>query len=312
MRYSFAAILLSLLASCGTDDAVDVQDASSAMSSPVEPRYTRDYIFIGERADAPGAAIFEFQVTDRDSTLERRTRGWLAHADTWDPFLDVSWPASEASGVWNILPHDELRIAVGINGDLEQIRYSRDAQSLDLSLGEPLATWSQGEDTRYRVIDGMIHLGQETTPGMILEILRARRVSREDGFAYGDYDRLFLTDGSDLHLVIAEAIGGEDSDERTFGWVLSDGDERVWSEAEVRWLEMRPLDDARRDIPLRWSLRIPASDLVGEVEALGFDFTLGPDQAGRRAVEIRYTVEGWVERDGERHRVFGVVRHAQA
>src|SRR5680860_294002 len=295
MRPAMIAMAILLLASCDPEDSAEVFEGSGDEPSKVEPRYTREYVFIGERADAPTAAIFEFQVTDRDSTLARRTLGWLAYSDTWDAFLDESWFTSGAAGVWNVLPHDELRIAVGISGDLEQIRYRRDEQSLELRLDDPISVWSQADDTRYRLFESTLSLGKEATTGILLEVLRARRVGSADEFSYGDYDRLFLTDGSGLQLVMAEAIGGGNTEERTFGWIRSNGDERIWNEAEVRWLEMRPLDEARRDIPLRWSLRIPASDLIGEVAALGFEYTLGPDQAGRRAVEIRYTVEGWVE-----------------
>ncbi len=305
-------LLLLVLTACGPSDPAEVQETAEDQSPAVQPRYTREYVFIGERADAPTAALFEFQVTDADSVLDRRTRGWLAYADTWDAFLDERWPSSGEAGVWSVLPHGELRIVVDIDGDLESVRYRRAAQSLELWLGEPLSVWSQGDDTRYRIIPSTLELGQDEMSGTVLEVLRARRITAGDDLSRGDYDRLFLTDGAGLHLVMAEAVGGDGTDERTFGWVLSNGDERVWRDVEVRWLEMRPLDEARRDIPLSWSLQIPSSDLIGEVESLGLVYTLGPEQAGRRSVEIRYTVEGWIELEGERRRIYGVLKHAQA
>jgi hypothetical protein len=85
----------------------------------------------------------------------------------------------------------------------------------------------------------------------------------------------------------------------------------VWERAQIRWIEMRPYEQARRDIPLRWSLRVPGAEREGEIEALGFDVVVGAERAGRRAVEARYTVEGWVSVDGVRTTVVGMVRHTQ-
>ena len=44
---------------------------------------------------------------------------------------------------------------------------------------------------------------------------------------------------------------------------------------------------------------------------VGFDVVLGPERGGRRAVEIRYSVTGWVDLQGERRDVMGTIRHTQ-
>jgi hypothetical protein len=89
------------------------------------------------------------------------------------------------------------------------------------------------------------------------------------------------------------------------------GEERSWAEGEIRWLDVRRYEEARRDVPARWSLRIPSAGLAGELEAAGFDAVLGPERGGRRAVEMRYTVSGWFDLDGRRHTAIGTIRHTQ-
>ena len=76
-------------------------------------------------------------------------------------------------------------------------------------------------------------------------------------------------------------------------------------------MEVRPYQEARRDIPRRWTFRIPGAAVMGEVSAVGFDVEMGPERGARRALEVRYTVEGWVEIGGERSDVTGMIRHTQ-
>jgi hypothetical protein len=47
-----------------------------------------------------------------------------------------------------------------------------------------------------------------------------------------------------------------------------------------------------------------------DVRGLGFAAEIGEERAGRREVEARYTVSGWIERDGGRIPVSGLARYA--
>src|SRR5690606_13629288 len=106
-------------------------------------------------------------------------------------------------------------------------------------------------------------------------------------------------------------VDGTAESESSFAWLRTPVVQQGWNSAEIQWLEMRPLQEARRDVPRIWSFRLDAPELVGEVEAIGSDALLGPERAGRRAVEIRFSVAGWLEIDGERWPVMGMIRHAQ-
>ena len=142
----------------------------------------------------------------------------------------------------------------------------------------------------------------------MLEVLRVERMS-EDGWPPSeDNDVIFLTSGDSLHLLLAESMGEM---EATYTWLRTPTDDQSWEGGEITPLELRPFEDARRDIPIRWSFQLEEVGLVGEVEASGFDALLGPERGGRRAVEVRFSVVGWVEVKDERWPVTGMVRHTQ-
>ncbi|HEV2132129.1 MAG TPA: hypothetical protein VGR27_13535, partial [Longimicrobiaceae bacterium] len=111
--------------------------------------------------------------------------------------------------------------------------------------------------------------------------------------------------------LLAEASGSELPREESFAWSYLPDGETAWDTAEIRWLEMLPFAPARRDVPVRWGYRLPAAAIEGEVWSVGYDAQVGEERAGRRAVEVRYTVEGWVSVEGERRRVLGMIRHLQ-
>jgi hypothetical protein len=114
-----------------------------------------------------------------------------------------------------------------------------------------------------------------------------------------------------VQIVVAGAVGDEADQPPQFAWTRTPLEERSWESAEIRWLGVRAFEEARRDVPIRWSLRIPEGDIRGEIDAVGHDAVLGPEREGRRAVEIRFTVTGWVEFGNERVDVAGMIRHTQ-
>ncbi|MEX2569822.1 MAG: hypothetical protein WD737_00855 [Gemmatimonadota bacterium] len=301
----------ALLAACGSPD--DTGGAAAEAQSAGETalyRYNREYVFVSPRGDEPLVVPFTFRSNELGSELERGVRGWLARGATWDRFLDETGRTSQAGGVWRVVPLGDLRITAGGAAELESLRFERAERRLRLELDAPLTSWSQGGDTRFRLLSGTLAVGSETLSGPVLEMLRVER-TLEDGWPPGeDFDALFLTSGDSVQVVLAETING-DGAAPEYAWVRTPGGERSWQEAEIRWLEMRPYQDARRDIPLGWSFRVPGAAVDGELVAAGFDVVLGPERAGRRAVEIHYTVEGWVDLGSDRHEVTGMIRHTQ-
>lgn len=309
LRLARAGLLVASLVACA--DPADPTPAGADADSVrvARPLYTREYVFVGERADAPLVVPFAFRASDTGSALERTARGWLAHAATWDPFLTEAWSTPRASGVWRIVPRGPLSLVADGPLDLSALWFEHGDRRLRLDLRAPLSGWTQGDDARYRFRDARLQLGPESVPGTVVEGLRIRRPPT--GRARDDDDWLFLVSGDSLRLLVAEASGGERSARRTLAGAIRGEAESWWDDAQVRWVEMRPLEEARRDVPLRWSFSVPAAGIHGEVVALGYNIQLGEERGGQRAVELRYTVEGWVEIDGARSPVIGTIRHNQ-
>jgi len=301
-----AAILLLLLTGCGADDPAPT-GAGASEPDTLAPRYHREFVFLGSRDGAPLVAPFVFRSIQREEEIERNARAGLAHGDTWDAFFDETWTSSLESGVWRVLPHGDLRLAVGGPAEVEAFWYQRGDRRLRMEIAAPLSEWHQGNTLRYRLNTGQLRLGAETTSGIVLESLQVR----QPGDGARDSDLLFLTAGDSLRVVIGESLAREGEGIRGFASSWTGSGERSWDRAEVRWLELRALEEARRDIPLHWSFRIPEAGIHGEVSALGMAPKVGMERPGRRAVEIHYTVEGWIEIGEARSPVIGVVRHVQ-
>jgi len=306
---SVLTLWLALAACQGIGESGHEIEGVSNGSETVLYRYNRDYVFVATEGEAPLIVPFTFRATDRAGDLERGALGWLARGGTWDRFLDESGTTSRAGGVWRVVPQGGLRITAGGPTEVESLRFQRGERRLRLDLNAPMTSWNQASDTRFRVITGRLSIGAETVTGPVLEMLRVEQ-AKEDGWPPGeDFDAIFLTSGDSIQILMAETFSGEGG--LAYAWTRTPAGEREWRGSEIRWVEVRPYQEARRDIPRRWTFRIPAADVVGEIEALGFDAVLGPERGARRAVEIRYTVEGWMETQGERRVVRGMIRHTQ-
>ena len=303
-------VAAGLLAACGSgSDPVDAIEGAVPGARGETPRYNREYIFVAPGADAPLVVPFSFQATDAGDHLDRSVRGWLARGEAWDRFLEEQQQTTEAGGVWRVVPDGDLAILAGGPTELEALRFERGERRLTLSLGNSLSAWNQGGDTRFRILRGRLSVGAETVSGVVLEHLRVDRILADGWPAPQELDALFLTSGDSLQLVMAETTAGEERE--SFTWVRTGETDRTWDEGDVSWLEVSPYQEARRDIPRRWSFRVPGASIEGEGTAIGSDATLGPERGARRAVEVRYSVQGWVMVEGVRREVQGTVSHAQ-
>jgi hypothetical protein len=301
-------VLLAAVAACGGDA---VEEPAPPVAEPVtdtlSSRYHREYLYLGERGGSPLVVSFSFRAVERGDSIHRTARAELAHGETWDSFLDEEWWTLRESGVWRILPHGDLRLAVGGPAELEALWFQRGERALRLQIDEPVSGWHQANAARYRLATGRLLRGAERTPGLILESLQVSSPRR----ARRDADLLFLTAGDSLTLVLGETLPRDATGGGGFAWTHGTAGEQSWGQAEVRWIERRALEEARRDIPLHWSFRVPEAAIHGEVSAIGMETHVGPERPGRRAVEIRYTVEGWIEVGESRSAVMGVVKHIQ-
>ncbi len=308
------AALLALLGLGGCDRAnealeVAVRGADEAVQdSPFS--YSREYIFLTPTRDGPLAIPFDFRARARADRIERSTRAWLARGQVWDRFFDQTVETPASGGVWRVVPVADLRVNVGGPAGLEAFHFERGDRHLRLEMDTPLTEWQQGSESRFRLLRARAIIGTEVHTGPVLELLRFEE-TLADGWPPGqDFDALYLSTGDSIQMVLAETLSGDNKDEG-YAWLRTPSAERTWDDGELRWLEVRAYQDARRDIPVRWSYQIPGADVSGELDAAGFDVILGPERGGRRAVEIRYTVSGWMEIGEQRREVVGVIRHTQ-
>jgi hypothetical protein len=307
----FIWILCLVVAACGRGVERDSgETAGTAAGDSAGTRYSREFTFLAPGEPEPLVVLIAFGAHAVETELARDVRGWLATGATWDRFVEASGETSAAGGFWKVVPWGDFRITVGGPAEIESMRFERGDRRLRLELDSLLTGWNQGGTTRFRLIEGRLTLGSEILSGFVLERLRIERIL-EDGWPPDqDFDAVFLTSGDSIQLVLSEALSGAGG-AGSYSWIRRGGEERGWAEGEIRWLDVRRYEEARREVPTRWSLRIPSAGLSGELAAAGFDVVLGPERGGRRALEMRYTVSGWFDLDGRRHTATGTIRHTQ-
>jgi hypothetical protein len=308
-----AGLAVVLLAGCrAPEPAQTTRPPEPADTTAPQTVHAREFLFVGERAGVPLVVSFQFATVEQAPGLRRSVRAWLAQGPQWERFLDQAADSpSAAGGVWRIVPQGDLRVIAGGPHEVEALVFRSGERQLRLAPAILRATWAPREDLQYRLYEASVEVAAQPLRGSVLEAYRVLRGDPEFVVAGGAVDWLFLTDGRDIQLVLAESLDPQPSPEKTFAWVVRPEEERTWASAEVRWLEMMPVEAARRDAPVAWSLRVPEAGLSGEVHSVGWDLQLGPERPGRRALLLRHNVEGWIEVGGERVRIFGYLRHSQ-
>jgi hypothetical protein len=310
LKSSGIAALCILLPGCpSAPDSAGESETVIQETAAARTQYVREIVFIGRSSDTLVVVPFSFTTeTTESGATNRSMAAWLGRGERWERFLHDEWVESPGIGVWRILPRRDLRLLAGGPAEIEALIYRRGERSLRLSLEDTTSGWLRAGDGRYRTLRASLSLGGESLPGTVLESLRTE--GGRPALRRREMDRLFLTDGRELRLLLTEGMA-EGATDRSYAWGLGMPGERSWDQAQVRWLETRTIQAARREIPTRWSFTIPEGGISGEVEAAGFDAQIGGEGPIRRPVAARYAVEGWMEVNGVRRNVFGVLWHAQ-
>ena len=304
----FALIAVFAATACGSLAEDAEEPTNTANEADVERlRYTREFVFLGRVNGEPTIVPFSFRSVASGEEIERSAIAWLGRGATWDRFLEETHTTSAVGGVWRVVPQTDLAIIAGGPTQLEALLFERDERRLRMEISEPETPWIEAGETRFRLLEGAISLGNETTEGSLFEILDVDRILGDGWPPEQAFDALFLTSADSIQLVIAEGMDGATED-GSHAWLRTRRGEASSRSAEVRWVQVRTLENARRE---SWSFRVPELELEGEVEAVGYDVVLGPERSGRRAVEIRFSVEGWYENESGRRTVVGMVRHLQ-
>jgi hypothetical protein len=309
-RHGSIALLGLLAAACGDRSPEQAQLATVPGDTAAgDPRYTREYTFLGRNQGTPIAATLAFTASPRGTHLQRTARGWLARGEEWDRFLDARWATSGVGGVWRIVPHEALVVIADGPDEVDALVFRRGDRTLRLYPGQGVSTWDRREGHRVTVRRGILEIAHRPLEGYVVESLILDQPGSQAHSPGTTYDRAILTDGDQLLFVLGD--GSHDDGAKRLGWGIAAGMEHRWQEVDLRWLHVRPEAQARRDVPLQWSVRIEEADIDGEIVSLTHDLQLGPESGGRRPVEMQHMVEGWLTVDGEQVHVFGTLRHVQ-
>jgi hypothetical protein len=126
-------------------------------------------------------------------------------------------------------------------------------------------------------------------------------------------DWIFLHAGPQLQVFIEEEapVRASRSPAPYQGWTRLAFRDLRWDELIVEWPEVRPFEEARRDVPVRFRLSAPAGGLSAELEVVSSWIEAGPGEGPILPLEGFFQVRGELELQGEAFAVVGAVRHVQ-
>lgn len=305
-------LLATGFAACERRSATGARDEPASEQVEIAAVFDRRLVFIGSDEADSLAVIFDFATLDGSTILERYAFAWLSRGLNPEQFLALDWKTEPIREPWRLVPHGPLRLLVG-DGEFETLLFRHEAGDLRLAIGEELSQWSVDQRSFFTLRRGELRVAGDMFQGILLDVQSSRR---QDPAVPGDdepatqplglaatYDEFVLTDWRDLFLIVS-AIP-----QRADVW-LRHPEERSWTNVSVEWLEEHAYEPARREIPARWWIETADGQLRGEIRAEAHDILL-LDEGARPAIKGVLLATGWIEIDGERTRIFGVVRHGQ-
>jgi hypothetical protein len=312
MRGSILAALVGALCGCQADptpvpSGEEVAADSARVELPVTERHERLLTFITPSADSTLSVHLAWDAKVRDDRIDRRIEGFLARSGVWERFTSSSWSTDPVRAPWRILPRRPVRVLMGTGDVLERVLYASGSRSLELIPGSTLAEWSGNGGEVIRVQEAEVVLAGRPVSGLLLDFSRSRSGSSPPA---ADWAILSST-GPRLQLVLEDPFEAGVAG-RFRGWAHVDSELLQWPELEVSWIEQRPFESARRDIPAGWRIRSPDGELEGELTALPGPFLeAGGGTGPLLPVRALFEVEGELRIDGERIPVRGLWRHLQ-
>jgi hypothetical protein len=94
-------------------------------------------------------------------------------------------------------------------------------------------------------------------------------------------------------------------------WARIDFVRRQWQGIRLTWTDVRSFEPARRDVPMSWDLTSPEGELTGSLTTPTPFLEAGEGEGPILPVEALFQVEGFLELDGARYPVQGLLRHSQ-
>jgi hypothetical protein len=247
---------------------------------------------------------------------------------SWEPLLADTVRTPLSRFPWRILPGGPVRMVVGPGDALQLLAFDDPPRVVELLPGEFLAEWTPEPGAAWRIHRARTVLPGGEVAGLLLDYNRSRGAGGPPPM-----DWIFLHAGPTAQFLFREGPGpGEDGTARGpdgtgatrwIGWSRVAFQERDWDRIQLRWVAVRPLERARRDVPAEWRLELlpdPAADTIpddpprleGELRAVRSFLSVDPEAPGPvLPVAGFFEVEGEIRILGERFAVRGLVRHRQ-
>jgi hypothetical protein len=312
MRLVLGALLLVSLCACsrggeasdetGTPTVAD--DSAAALQGRL---FERDLVFVSGGRDS--VMLVPWLITARalPGGVERKARGLLARAGTWESFFADEWQSAPTRHPWNIVPRGSMRLVIGPNDALEQVFYDEGTRHLGVRLEKPVAEWSAVRGETFRLLQGSLELSSSRVPGWILDLNRGQPVR---DIPAGDW--AFLVSGDSLQVLLHESELQPQGTAGSFrGWAVKNGSEQEWPEITVAWTQTRAFEKARRDVPVAWLATSKDGRMRTTLSARATQAEAGTGDAPQLPVDALFQVEGSVRIDSLTFRVQGLVRHTQ-
>jgi hypothetical protein len=207
---------------------------------------------------------------------------------------------------WRVVPRGPFRILVGDGDRLDRLIYQGDGPSVQLTLDESLAEWTDSRGGSFQLLEGGLVLGDRRIPGRVLDVSGGARLAEPP---LGDW--LFLSSNAGWSVVLGAPL--EAGGESTFqGWALTpDGDDMgPWSGVSITWSEVRTFEPARRPIPEVLTISSEGGDLSGRLEVTSLQLETREGAGPVLPVDGFVGVTGEVQvGDRDSIEVHGVMRH---
>lgn len=322
IRYGLLLVALAALTASACGDGADRPDG--AAQAPVDfgptAAYERRMVFLGPGQRLPTAAIFDFVAVSDSLGLRRGVRARLADGVDWSRLMDEGWTLDRMREPWRLVPYGPLKLVMGDAGELSALVF-RDDMEVRIEPGPPLAGHSPDAGTQLVLRRGRLAMGADLVHGVLLDAQLGRALdpaaartdaAPEDGSGEDGGEEptpsgrpgaeAFLLDNGGLYVVFSTASSGQ------LAWLHRDGSDDVRRGARLTAIGWEEADEGLR-VPNAWQVT-GRGELAGELVAEAVD---GVDVSGVPDLEaLGYAiVSGWIEDAGERHELYGLVRHVR-
>jgi len=278
-----------------------------AVESPAIPErsYERAIAFRATGTDSTLAVVWLFDHDDMGTTVRRHARGLLLRDGIWDDFFEAASEDPPSESPWRIVPSGPLRLVVGGGDRVDRVIYERGERLLDLELRGGGAAWTGSRGGSFAVEDGVVTLGDRALSGLVVDLSRSRT---PDEGPMGDW--AFLTSGDSIAIIL-QAATRERGENAFQGWVLRGDREILLPQLTLAWTGTRAYDEARRDVPIAWSLADPDGEVAGSLQVRAVRLRAGEGEGPLLPLDGLFEVGGVVTIEGVEREVEGLLRHRQ-